>query len=103
MPIKRSNLYRSSFYKKLLGYYATKEQELYTKIFGVKGVRVITITTTRERIENLIKACESIDEHKKYLRMFLFATADILDLNNPEEILSKHWINGLRENVSLIE
>ena len=103
MPVKRSNLFRSSFYKKLLGYYATKEQDLYTKTFGVKGVRIITVTTSLERIVNIIKACEDIDVQKKYLRMFLFTTDSMLDLNKPEKLLARVWINGLGEGVSLIE
>ena len=44
MPVKRTNLYRTSFFKKLAGYWGSYERDLFKKTFGFKAARVLTVT-----------------------------------------------------------
>ena len=58
MPVIRRGLHKnqSSFYKKMLAYSHTHKQGLQTKYFNFKNFRVLTVTTSEERIRTMIGA-----------------------------------------------
>jgi hypothetical protein len=94
MPIRRASLLRSSFYKKMLGYHAVWEKRILGKTFHFRDVRVLTMTTSNERIENMIEVGREMDPRKKGLGMFLFTTQDLLSLEHPEKVFQKIWLSG---------
>ncbi len=97
MPIKRNNLFKTSFYKKLLGYWTAWNNNLFKKTFGFKNVRVLTITTSQDRIDNIIRAGKESEEIRgkgKGSRMFLFTTAKNIHLEDPENVLKPIWKDG---------
>jgi hypothetical protein len=98
MPVARSNLYRSSFYKKLVGYWESYRQDLFKEYFGLKGARVLTVTKSQQRIDNMIEANKKMDERGKGMRMFLFATRDDITIEDPDRILKGIWKDGRGEN-----
>lgn len=57
------------------------------KHFGTNNFRVLTVTTTARRLQNLKKATERVqgDDH------FWFTTGDQLDIWKPRTILTKCW------------
>ena len=61
MPVKRSNIYQSSYLKKLLAYDATYQEELYREHLGVDYFHVLNITTSAERIDSLIDAFQEYE------------------------------------------
>ncbi len=61
MPVKRSNIYQSSYLKKLLAYDATYQEELYREHLGVDYFHVLNITTSEQRIDSLIDAFQEYD------------------------------------------
>ena len=103
MPIKRRSLFGSSYLKKLLGYQVSWKDNHFQKNFGFKMARVLTITKSEDRIENMIEACKEIDERRKGLRMFLFTSIRNINLKSPERILGKIWLTPRGETVSIVD
>jgi len=56
MPIDRSNLEQTSMLRKFLAYTAGKRAKLHQKQFDWKAFRVLIMTSTPERVENLLTA-----------------------------------------------
>jgi predicted transcriptional regulator len=109
MPIARSNLFASSYRKKMIGYLESKRQNLYWQMFGRQSVRVLTVTkqaeskTARKRIRNMMKVAKDLDPRGRNSRMFLFAQAREFPLTDPDRILKPVWRNAWsQEPVSLI-
>ena len=73
MPVMRGNLAQSSFYRKLLAYEATWTQNIHRTRLGLHRFRVLTVTTSAERVKHLIEACAQL---KRGHGLFLFADAD---------------------------
>ncbi len=72
MPVQRSTLARSSFQRKLLAYEATWAQEVHRQRFGFSRFRVLTITTSSERVQSMLGACRQLERGRG---LFLFAEA----------------------------
>ena len=75
MPIRREPLSQTSFFRKLLAYQATWKQRLHRSKFGFDRFRVFTVTTSNQRVSNLIDACQ--DLHGTH-GLFLFADRNSL-------------------------
>lgn len=103
MPAMAANLSRSSFYKKVVGYTESGQQELYSKTFGFKSARVLTITTSAERMNRLIETVKVADPRGQNSEMFLFAQAQDFTLDNPSHVLTKAWQNARGQTVSLLD
>jgi hypothetical protein len=103
MPIRRYNLLRSSYYKKMLGFYYAWKEGVFAKTFPFKHARVLTVTTSLERIANMVEVGRQIDTWHKGLGMFLFVPQKEIGLEEPERILGPVWINGRDEKVSIID
>ena len=54
MPVARSNLHQSSYLRKFVGYASTYRQQLHRKHLGVEFFYVLNVTTSTERVDNLI-------------------------------------------------
>jgi hypothetical protein len=105
MPIIRKSFSKTSFFKKLFGYYIAShlQENIFEKTFGFKYARVLTITKSEDRIRNMLEANKVVDKKRKGIRMFLFAKASDFDLENNNRVLEKIWRNGRDEIVSLID
>lgn len=84
MPVTRVSLAPSSFYRKLLAYEATWTQNVHRTRFGWPRFRVLTVTTSTERVQHLLDACRRLERgHGLFLFMELTtfkAKSDILAL-----------------------
>ena len=85
MPVFRSRLDQSSFHRKLLAYEATWTQNLHRSLFGCARFRVLTVTTSHDRLKTLRDACTSLERGQG---LFLFAEADSL---RNTDFLSFNW------------
>jgi hypothetical protein len=57
MPVERYNdLYRTYFAKKLLTYYEASRQQQYIHSLGISPFRVATVTTTADRVDQMLDA-----------------------------------------------
>ncbi len=79
------------FTKKIIGFHAWWRAGRYTEKFGSKFFRVLTVTSSRKRLHNLVAASRGIPEVKKNGKMFLFTTEDQLQLEAPGRIFEKIW------------
>jgi hypothetical protein len=79
------------FTKKLIGFHAWWRAGRYTEKFGNKFFRVLTVTSSHKRLQNLVAAARGIPDVKKNGNMFLFTTEDQLQLDAPGRIFEKIW------------
>jgi len=96
MPVTRKGLAQTSFRRKLLGYRETWRRGLHRSHLGIPNFRILTVTTTEERLRHLVAACQSLRGGGS--RLFLFADQGALGRSN---ILSHEWMNGRGELLSL--
>ena len=73
MPILRRDISQSSFARKLHSYSDTFERKLHTELFGIRNFRVLTVTTSAERIGTMQAAFKAEIASKAPVGMFLFA------------------------------
>jgi hypothetical protein len=95
MPVIRKGLAQTSFLRKLLAYQETWRRRLHKSHLGLPNFRVLTVTTSRERVEKLVDTCRSLFGGS---RIFLFTDKESLDC---EDILSHDWVDGRGELVGL--
>ena len=77
MPIARSDMSQSSFRRKLLAYLAAQQEKQHVERFGFSNVRVLTITTSTERVASMLAAVREITGGRGS-GMFLFADAAMI-------------------------
>ena len=87
----------------MLGYHHGWKEGAFEKTFSFRNARVLTVTTSRERIDNMIEVGREMDSRKRGLGMFLFASQDILNLDKPEDVFRHIWLSGKGEKVSIID
>jgi DNA-binding Lrp family transcriptional regulator len=90
MPVVRNNLRQTSFQRKLLAYEATWTQELHHKHFGFHRFRVLTVTTSTERLGHLIDISRQL---KGGQGLFLFT--DVKSLLSASDPIALPW-QGVR-------
>ncbi len=104
MPVKRNSVYSSSFQKKMIGYYESWKNSLFRDVFGFPSARVLTITKSHDRINNMINAGKDIDPRGKGLRLFLFLREKEINMRKPETLLNRIWRTGRGQSlVSLLD
>jgi len=86
MPVKRRNLTQTSFYRKLLAYEATWSQSVHRNRFGFHRFRVLTVTTSAERLRSLVEVCSQL---RSGHGLFLFAHR--ASLERPGDVFSPIW------------
>ena len=94
MPVMRRSLVQTSFYRKLLAYEATWSQGLHRSQFGFHRFRVLTVTTSPERVKSLINACSQLERGHG---LFLFGDCSALD-----QVFSPVWQTVRQSGVSLL-
>jgi hypothetical protein len=103
MPVKSVDLRRSSFYNKMVGYWESWTQGLFSRNFGFKKARLLTLTISTERIQSLIQTNVELCPKGQGLRMFIFAPDKAFSLDKPEAVLGQVWVSGCREATGLVE
>lgn len=64
MPVVRSNFDKTSYRRKLLVYWEAWRKKLHVEQFGVSQIRVLTITDSAKRVENMLGAVGEITAGK---------------------------------------
>lgn len=94
MPIFRKGVRQTSFFRKLVAYHETWKQAVHTTVYGIKNFRVLTVTSSPERVANLIKANRALNAGKGS-KLFLFT--DEASLRAAPDLLAFDWKNGQDE------
>ncbi len=79
------------FLSKLQAYAAYWRERRHETRFGIRYFRVLTVTTSAARRDNLMAAAVSKWELERMARMFLFAEDAALDLSKPESVFEPIW------------
>lgn len=87
MPVVRSGLTQTSFYRKLIAYEATWTQKIHQRRLGIHRFRVLTVTTVAARVTSLLEACSQL---KRGHGLFLFADRTVLE----KDPFSAVWRRG---------
>ena len=95
MPVVRSGLKQTSFYRKLLAYEATWTQKVHQRKLGIHRFRVLTVTTNVMRVTSLLEACSRL---KRGHGLFLFADRTVLQ----KDPFSPVWQCGKSARISTI-
>jgi hypothetical protein len=100
MPVERyKNAQRTYFAKKMMTYYEANRQRRHVHDLGLKNFRVLTVTTTKERVERMLAALNGITDGRGS-NMFLFTDQSSITSSNP---LDLQWMSGKREAVRLTD
>jgi Replication-relaxation len=90
------------FTLKLKAYAAYWRAEKHKEKFGIEKFRVLTVTSSAARRQNLIRAAEAAEDVRDVGRRFLFAAEEDLPLSQPESVFTKTWmVLGREEPCSL--
>lgn len=95
MPVVRSGLAQTSFYRKLLAYEATWTQKVHQRKLGIHRFRVLTVTTNAMRVTSLLEACSRL---KRGHGLFLFADQTVLE----KDPFSPVWQCGKSAKISAL-
>jgi DNA-binding Lrp family transcriptional regulator len=95
MPVVRSGLTQTSFYRKLLTYEATWTQKVHQRKLGIHRFRVLTVTTNAMRVTSLLEACSRL---KRGHGLFLFADRTVLE----KDPFSQVWQCGKSARISAL-
>jgi hypothetical protein len=97
IPIVRNSKDHRSITRKLATYYHGWRTERHDEQFGVKQVRVLTVTNSAVRVENMVSAVRDITEGRGS-NFFLFIDHRTLMAGDP---LQAKWVSGKGERVRL--
>ncbi len=99
MPVMRSHPRQTSFHQKVLAYLAgAGAANTHGKRFGIGNFRVLTITTSQERIATMLEAVRHATKGSGS-NQFLFT--DRATLLRCPDVLKLEWISGKGERVRL--
>jgi Replication-relaxation len=90
MPVARRDLKQSSILRKLLAYQTMWKMRLHQKHFGWGNFRVLFVTESKERVENMIAAANSQSQTS---HSPLFLLADKHGLYDLDDALDYQWWN----------
>lgn len=90
MPVERSDITQSSMMRKFLAYGAVWRSKMHTTAFGWRNFRVLVVTSTAERAQNMRDVLLKLTGAKGS-PLFWFADAQALKAHNT---LDHVWIDG---------
>ncbi|MFC1719061.1 hypothetical protein ACFL6S_35745, partial [Candidatus Poribacteria bacterium] len=68
---------------------------------GINNFRVLTLTISKQRMENLIRVTQEADDRERGSAMFWFATERDISIDNPGTILKPIWKTAAAKDQSL--
>jgi len=100
MPVhRRKNKEQTYFAKKMQTYYEANRAGEHEREFSLPNFRVLTVTTTKERVAQMSKAQQELTSGRGS-NLFLFIDEESLRHKNP---LEADWINGKGKVVKLAD
>jgi len=83
MPLTRKDVRQTSFLRKLESYRDTYLNKLQDKYFGISNFRVLTVTTSKDRVDNLVEVSK---QNMEGVPSGVFLFSNYLDLKNSNPI-----------------
>jgi len=91
LEVDRSTMTNARFLNKMRAYWHWWKQGGHRRKFGIESFRVLTITTTEQRKENLRRRAKEADAKQAGSGIFWFASEESYQLKEPETILKPIW------------
>jgi hypothetical protein len=88
----RSTTTHERFQKKVTAYWRYFQQGGHTQKYNIKTFRVVTVTLTKERADNLCQATQEMIP-KPARRLFLFSSLKDFSVSTPEKALQRVFTN----------
>jgi hypothetical protein len=102
-PVSRSTLNRqTSIVGKLITYGEIYKQKVHREKLNINSFRVLIVTTSEQRIDNMLKVLKEASE-KHNFRRNIFMFTDYASMQSAADIFSLKWTNGDRENITLLD
>ena len=99
-PVRRSNRKQSSVARKFEAYFTGLHASLHHTRYGIGNLRILVVTTSRQRIQTMLDALSDIAGEKD-CSMFLFADND--QIRAAQHVLAVPWIDGRGAPASLVD
>jgi hypothetical protein len=100
MPVhRRKNKEQTYYAKKMLTYYEANRVGEHGRELGIPNFRVLTVTTTAERVEQMIEAQKEMTDGRGS-NMFLFTDQTCLSKSSPLDVL---WTTGKGRQVRILD
>ena len=87
----RSTMTTSRYFRKLRAYWLWWKSGGHQRKFAISRFRVLTLTTSEKRKENLRRLAKDADDGRRGSPMFLFACDKSFRLEDPQTILEPIW------------
>jgi len=87
----RSTMTNTRFLNKLRAYWLWWKQGRANQKLGVKDFRVLTLTKSKQRRDNLMWVAQAADDRQKGSSMFWFASEQDISLHTPKTVFHKIW------------
>jgi hypothetical protein len=98
MPVQRTSPAQTSMARKFITYYHAHRAGEHTRQFGIGNFRVLTVTSSRDRVASMIAAAREITGGAGS-NQFLFA--DRASLQSTSDLLALDWVSARNERVTL--
>ncbi|MCF7889863.1 replication-relaxation family protein [Candidatus Bipolaricaulota bacterium] len=103
----RNTMSQDRFLKKLKAYWWLSRREAKEGLkqrLGMKDFRVVTVTTNKRRVENLVEVSKQADPKERGSSMFLFTEESNFSLEEPKSVLERIFITPVsKEKQSILE
>lgn len=88
---------------KMRTYWKWHREKRIQKILGIENFRVLTITISEKRAENLRRITKNADDRQTGSNMFLFLSETQYSLKKPEAMLAPIWASAKGEKHGILE
>ena len=99
MSVNAKSLKKSSYRRKLLGYFHAWKQKRHTEVWGFQSFRLLTITTSEKRIDPMLAVQREITRDTA-AGLFLYSTPERLNAHGP---LGHAWRSSEADGISLLD
>lgn len=94
----RSTMSTARYFRKLQGYWHYWLQGKQTAKYGIKDFRVLTVTKSRQRRDNLAEVCQAVADQRESGYMFWFAYEDDMALDQPGSVWQPIWKTAILQD-----
>jgi hypothetical protein len=87
----QSTMTNARFFKKMKGYFNYWKQKKFAERFNIANFRILTLTKSQQRADNLRRVARKADEKQKGFAGFLFSSEKSYNIEHPLTLLKPIW------------
>ena len=101
LEIDRGTIGQKWMLKRYQAYYDWWKTGGHLQDFGITSIRILTVTTSQKRMENLIKGCFHVKAGRAGSALFWFTTIKNVDIFKPKLLLARIWRKAVPDDTKL--